>query len=137
MIDVTKVKMDTVKIKKGIRYCDIMVTIAIFLMLSTRIITVLYLMSISSVSGQDIKDVAVSYEANPVVRWFISLKNVGMMLNLLVIPAFIIALYIMFKRSVLHHRWSIENLTFFANFMVILFAMNIINDLTVLIGGML
>jgi len=113
---------------------DWMVAAAVFMMISVRIMTILVMTQTAEISGTTIEQVAVSYEANPVMKAAINLKGSTFALQFVVIPAVSIATYLLFRRRVLAGRMDSDLLSYFVQFIFFLMLLNFLNDATYLIG---
>jgi len=124
-------------IKSQIKTCDWIMIVGFILMVLTRVFTVGYFSIISNETGADIKEIVTVYEANPLAKWFVNLRHVGLILTNMVIPAFVVALYLKYRNSALKGRLEVSNLQFFAHFIFVLFLLNVLNDATAVIGRIL
>jgi len=122
------------RINNTIKVCDILVILTIIFLIGTRICTLLYISNISEFSGTQIENVVKLYEANPLAKLFLNLNGIRAILSSLILPAWGFALYIYIRNKVKKGLVEPDTLQFYVLFAFCIFFLNIINDLSMLLG---
>jgi len=113
-------------------FSDWLVVIALFFFVGTHVVTGFYLSHQAERNGVDLATVAKVQEASPGARWVFGLSKARAVLTFLVIPAQVIGLYYIAR------RWGSKELRdLLAVFFVSVAALNLANDLSILLGVLL
>lgn len=113
---------------KEITVYDILVIGMFILILISRFCSIAFFYDVSQTTKADIEKVVEVYEANPLIKWSSYLTRISTMINLVVIPAALVALYIIFRKKVVEGKLPIDHLAFYTTFAFCAFAMYALND---------
>lgn len=87
---------------------------------------------------QEVHERATVLEANAFASWIMQLGNLGMILDHIVLPAFVVALYVVYRNFILlrmpNQQLAMSFLTNFAIFFFTASLANFANDSAVLLG---
>jgi len=114
---------------KRVRIYDCIVAVIFIMMLITRFSTNAYIAAVSESSKATIENVVQVYEANPMARLLLNMMGVSYMLSVVAMPALVVALYLMFRRKVLHEKMDIDSLGYYVTLMLAVILINMVNDL--------
>lgn len=106
-------------------------------MLLTRFFTAFVIMDTAEITEADIDKVIEVFEANPIAKYVISLRQFGMIVQLIMIPALTMAGYFYFRRKVKQEKLSAEVLQFFVAYGFFAFLINAINDAAVFLATLI
>jgi len=118
--------------KKELRKIDILVAFTVIAFVLVHAITVFAVSYETERTKADYDTISEVFEANPVVKWLSLLKGTNYMLRSLVLPGFLIASYVLFRRYVSLLRLQMIVYSIFTMAML-----NVINDVTLLIANLL
>lgn len=125
------------KLKRSILYCDIFIWSCFVMMLAVKFMTIFMFVQIHQDTGAEIESVAVAYEANDIFRLALSMGKIGVVIEMIIMPAGLMAYYYLLRRKVLHGKLDINTLMFFVQFIFFALVINVINDGAGLIGGLM
>ena len=115
-------------LERQIRSADWFAWSAFVFMLACRFITIALVFDISAVSGASIDNVLTTFEANPIAEWAFKLQNVGFVVFTLLLPACVMALYLLFRSRCKQGRLEPDLLYFFTSLIFFMTLLNVIND---------
>jgi len=125
-----------IELKKQLRYNDIVVWVSFGLMLLVKLFTIFLFVQITEETKASIEAVATVYEANPLAKIAINLKQIGMVLIVLVLPGSAMAGYYYMRRKAVKGKIDVDHLTFFVQFAFFTLLINIVNDGAALLSKM-
>lgn len=119
---------------------DAAIAVSLLVFMSVRAITLYYFAVLGgATTPEEVARVATVLEANPVATAIFQLTNINTMLSYIIIPAFFIAVYVMFRNYVLKElknnpKLGMAHLTSLATFFLLASLLNLTNDVSVLLG---
>jgi len=122
---------------KEIRKCDIFMIFIFLFIMGTRILTVFMMSHTAEVTKASIEDVVEVFEANPVAKTILNLRNSSYMLTFLVIPAMGLTLYIYYRKKVQRGKINPESFGYYILFLFFVMLSNFLNDLVMVLGRLL
>jgi hypothetical protein len=125
-------------IKKEIRTCDIIITIAVLLMIGTHMTTNFLIQLKSKETKADIESVVKVYEANPFAKLVFLSSDILQLVFKLLLPAFAIGLYLFYRRSVMKAKQDkmlfLMSLQLYSVIFLLIMFLNFLNDFSILAG---
>ena len=122
------------KFKRELLHCDIISIVVLILLIALRVLSVYFLHTTAELSQTNVESIIKVMEANPVTNLILMLGNIGYIIQFVVIPAAYCTVYLYFRKKTINKKFSIDVLSLFTNFGFFALVMNIINDVTVLLG---
>ena len=108
-----------------------------FMFLAVRFMTVMIMSNLVQVTGAEITNVVNLFEANPLAKWLLNLKQMSFIANFIMLPAISMALYLYFRQRVKNGKMEFVDLCYFVNFAFIFLLINVVNDGASLAGRLI
>jgi len=121
-------------IYKELRKTDILICFTLFFMIFVQYSTIGFIHYVSETTGADIKAVAIMYEQNPVAQYTILANKFVFVMQSLIIPGLLLAVYFMFRRKVMYGQLDLQGFMFYTQLFFFIMFMNFLNDITVIIS---
>jgi hypothetical protein len=122
-------------IKKQLFWTDVTVFSIFLMMLLLRFTTEAYMVNIApKMTGEQISSAAEIFESNPFARIVMDLKNTGFIMEYILFPATIIALYIFLRNRTAKGRMDIDALQYYVNVIYLSLIINVMNDLSLFLA---
>ena len=115
--------------RKQLRHLDWLVVITIIFFLGTHAATQLIITKEVERTGASYENVVNVIEANPVARIWLLSRNIGVILSYLLVPALIFGSYFYYRRRLL-----LQDLRYFVTVVFFFSLLNIVNDVSILLG---
>lgn len=113
----------------GIKYCDILSFLILFMVIAVRFMTIFVMFEISEQTGQHIEKVTTAYESNPLAAISINLQRFGGVMHLILI-GLLYGTYLFFRNRVKMAKLRPEILIYYVNVLFFTMLLNFFNDLS-------